>query len=68
LAGQGFHCRLSVGACYNAGNCDVLQESLLELQMLLLQNGHLFGHTGLLAKFMAIVSTMKDLFSMFSAR
>jgi len=61
-------CRLSIAACYNAGNCEMLQESVLELQMLLLENSHLFGHAGLLAKFMAIVSTIKDLFSMFSAR
>jgi hypothetical protein len=45
-----------------------LQESLLELQMLLLQNSHLFAHAGLLAKFMATASTVKELFSVFSAR
>jgi len=36
--------------------------------MLLLQNSHLFEHAGLLAKLMATASTIKDLFSAFSAR
>ena len=61
-------CRLYVAACYNAGNCEVLQESMLELQMLLLQNQHLFAHSSLLAKLLATVTTIKELFAMFSAR
>ena len=57
-----------MAACYNAANTEVLLESIVELQALLLQNRSLLNRTALLSTLESIVATTKDFFATFSAR
>lgn len=63
-----FLCRLSTAACYNATNCEIMLESIVELQSLLLQNSSLLKHSALLSAFQSIVATTKEFLGNFSAR
>ena len=60
--------RLAGLACYNASNCEIVEESLVELQTLLLQNEHLLRTPGLLPKLYDAIAVTSELFAAFSGR
>lgn len=60
--------RLAGLACYNTSNCETLEESLVELQTLLLHNEHLLSTPGLLPKLYDAIAVTSELFAAFSGR
>ena len=60
--------RLAGLACYNVSNCEILEESLVELQTLLLHNEHLLNTPGLLPKLYDATAMTSELFAAFSGR
>lgn len=61
-------CRFASAACYNATNAEILLESIVELQTLLLGNSCLVEKTALLQTFQSIIQTTLDFFASFSRR
>ena len=61
-------CRLADAACFNAENAEILLESIVELQGLLLKNECLLEKAALLSTLQSIVTTTKEFFSTFSTR
>ena len=61
-------CRLGTQACYNMENCEILMESVTELQTLLLHNSHLLEDRHRLDLFLASIAMLQDLFAEFSNR